>query len=167
MSIEWKMESRHHGKRIKILIKTFITNKPSDYSTEEGEPPRLNNKFIPKTYKLIGWNWRTMSQEKTWFSNNLLSKYKPDFMVVCETWVTKQINLYNKDYEVNQAEYAPHQGVWIITKLGYTTKVWKSNEPYFITVQWGEADPIFIIGAYFKIVKQKAIMEQIKKKIKR
>ena len=108
-----------------------------------------------------------MSQEKTWFSNYLLSKYKPDFMVVCETWDIKQINLYNKDYEVNQTEYTPHQGVWIITKLGYITKVWKNNEPYFITVQWGEADSIFIIGAYFKIEKQKIIMEQIKKMIKR
>ena len=108
-----------------------------------------------------------MLQEETWFSNYLQSKYKPDFMVVCETWATKQINLYNKDYEVNQTEYAPHQGMWIITKLGYTTKVWKNNEPYFITVQWGEADPIFIIGAYFKIEKQKIIIEQIKKMIKR
>ena len=75
--------------------------------------------------------------------------------------------MYPWDYELYQTEISPYQGVCIIAKPGLVSKVWRNMEQYFITVQWGAINPVFIIGAYFKKEKRREILNQIKQIINR
>ena len=88
-------------------------------------------------------------------------------MVICETWLTDKINLFNKDYKTFQTQYAQHQGVCIITRTGNTTKVFKPNDPNLIAVQQGNVNPILIIGAYFKRDLRIKLLHKIKRFINR
>ena len=115
----------------------------------------------------MGWNWRSLNSGKLEFTKFLLNKYNPDVTVIWEIWLNKPLFKDTKKYECHQTEYSTHQGVCIISKIGLVLKVWKNKEQYFITVQWGTSNPVFIIGAYFKKEKRREILSQIKQIINR
>ena len=107
-------------------------------------------KTIMNSWKIFGWNWRSLSLEKLEFTKFLLNKHNPDVAVIWETWLNKQITMYPWDYELYKNWISPYQGVCIIAKPGLVSKVWRNMEQYFVTVQWGAINSVFIIGAYFK-----------------
>ena len=64
----------------------------------------------------------------------MLDKYNPEVWVIWEAWQNYKINWYNQDYDINQTEFAPYQGVWIILR-GYLGK-YNHNFSYFEIVDY-------------------------------
>ena len=106
-----------------------------------------------------------MTTNKQRFIEYLTWKYRPNIIIIDETWSKSEIKLLN-DYDIFQTTEAPHQGVWLIWKKGLVKKVFKNKEPYFIAIQC-LLNPNFIIVAFFKRDLKREILASIKNFIHR
>ena len=71
---------------------------------------------------IIGWNCRSLSGTKIQAIDFMLQKYKPDWILVWETWLNKDLYITQPEYEWIQAKAARHQGAWIIIKRNCTKR---------------------------------------------
>ena len=93
----------------------------------------------------------------------MLQKYKPDWILVWETWLNKDLYITQPEYEWIQTKAARHQGAWIIIKRNCTKRIYKNNEPYIIAVKAQIKNRrIFLISAYFKENKKWQILDNVK-----
>ena len=108
----------------------------------------MTNKVNPELITMVGWNCRSLTQNKLLYTELLTETHNPDIFVITETWTDKEIT-WRRDYEWYQTTYSRYQGVWIMVKKNLTKKVYTNNEPYFIAIKVGN-NQTYIIGAYFK-----------------
>ena len=124
-----------------------------------------NNKQIyynSNLTRIIGWNCRSLNKDKELYINYIISLHEPDFIILWETWLDHKPNLIDNRYETYQTDFAKHQGICVIAKQGYTSKVCTNNEPYIIWVQINRRNQIFVVGAYFKESIKTKILEWLR-----
>ena len=149
----------------KDVLKLNRENKSINKNSKVNWSSFKSTKINPEEITIIWWNCRSLTTNKQRFIEYLTWKYRPDIIIIVETWSKSEIKLLN-DYDVFQTTEAPYQGVWLIWKKGLVKKVFKNEEPYFIVIQCG-LNPNFIIGAYFKRELRRKILASIKNFIHR
>ena len=139
-----------------------MQNKTSPFSQRIRNKPLQTEKW-EQNLCIIGWNWRSLSGVKLQAIDFMLHKYKPEWILVCETWLNKDLYISQPEYEWIQTKAARHQGARIIIKRNWVKRIYRNNEPYTIAIKaqlnnrW-----IFLISAYFKEDKKWQILDQVK-----
>ena len=117
---------------------------------------------------LIGWNWRSLSKNKILYTNYLLETYKPDYIIIWETWLNNKPTQLDQNYEIYQTPFSKFQGVCIIAKKNTVNKIYINDKQYIIAIESRNKEHShFVIGAYFKQNMKKEILVQLIKLIKR
>ena len=123
-------------------------------------------KTLPNHYTCIGWNWRSLNMNKIFFTNYLIELHKPDWIILCETWLNKTSTGLDRRYDFFRTKDADHQGVIILAKRGTVVKTYINDEPYILAVEL-KNNKTFIIGVYMKEEIKNTILIQLKTLISR
>ena len=121
--------------------------------------------YTTNLYSYIGWNCRSLNMNKILFSNYLIEKYKPEWVIIWETWLNKDPTGIDRRYDIFRTQDANHQGVWILAKKNTVLKSYINEEPYIIAIEL--INKTFIIGVYMKEDSKYLIFEQLKNLINR
>ena len=54
---------------------------------------QISTKIKPDEITIIGWNCRSLTTSKQRFVEYLTDKYKPDLLILVETWAKEEIKL--------------------------------------------------------------------------
>ena len=57
-----------------------------------------------------------------------------DYAIINETLLTNIPTLIDLNYEIFQATFSKHQGVWIIARKGWTQRWYTNKDPYMIAI---------------------------------
>ena len=137
---------------------------------ENPNPSQIKIRHSPENYttnlsSYIGWNCRSLNMNKILFSNYLIEKYKPEWVIIWETWLNKDPTGIDRRYDIFRTQDANHQGVWILAKKNTVLKSYVNEEPYIIAIEL--INKTFIIGVYMKEDSKYLILEQLKNLINR
>ena len=123
-------------------------------------------KTSPNHYTCIGWNWRSLNINKILFTNYLIELHKPDWIILCETWLSKTPTGLDRRYDFFRTKDADHQEILILAKKGTISKTYINEEPYILAVELKNSKT-FIIGVYMKEEIKNTILIQLKTLISR
>ena len=164
-----KPEEKSQSKKKKTLNKTIETNQNrlETMVYKNLNSTQLNNPNS-SNLKIIGWNCRSLIKTKILYIKYLLTERKPDYIIICESWLNEKPTRLNQNYEIYQTKYSKYQGVCIIAKKNKVKKIYTNEEQYIISVEAKTNEKTyFIIRVYFKQKIKSRILEQLKKLITR
>ena len=76
-----------------------------------------------------------MTNNKELYINLLIKEHDLNVIILCETCLSKDLKLINREYESIRIVNATHQEVCIIIKKGMINKFYISNEPFMIAIK--------------------------------
>ena len=76
--------------------------------------------------------------------------------------------MIDPNYEIFQTTFSKHQGVWIISRKGWTQRWYTNKDPYMIAIQTKNQGKIhLVIGVYCKEITKEKILESLCKLLHR
>ena len=76
-----------------------------------------------------------MTNNKELYINLLIEKHDLDVIILCETWLSKDLKLINREYKSFRIIDAAYQGVCIISKKVVINKFYTNSEPFMIGIE--------------------------------